>query len=356
MIRFRLKAADGSLLAEKTVKQFPITLGRSIASEVEVGDAGVSSRHAEIDWDGTHLHLRDVGSRNGTFVGEESVNEIVLNLPCSFRLGQNVTVEAELMSTEFEGASPKVFAPELPPAVFRFATPQAVLMRDMPPAREAVVVASEEVLGEERYWVWLRKLSPRTAALVALLFTFVLFLCHFLVFRENILESAAMAFVALLGSLASGAILAALFALPGALFREEYVYKPLFLQCVAAILIATLSVTLRPAFLVDYLGFGVRLLCLPLALAICLSGPYVFLFTTVPHRYARRLFVISGAISALFLCAQAYSIFSVSKRALLHSAFVGEFHASRGLSSAAQPVSSVTQDLRAFGARHPLNP
>lgn len=354
MIRFRLKAADGSVLAEKTVAQFPISFGRSPSNSVEVGDAGVSSRHAEIDWDGNHLHLRDVGSRNGTFVGEENVNEMVLNLPCSFRLGKSVTVEAVLLNSQGNSVSPKAFAPERPPAVFRLPTPQAVIMRDgaATPARAEVVPV--ELLGEERYWVWLRKLSPRSAALAALAATFVLFFCHYLVFRESAVESAVMALVALFGSLVLGAFLAALFALPGALFREEYVFKPLFLQCVAALLVTTLDLTLRPAFLYEYLGFGIRLFCVPLAVAACLSGPYVFLFTTVPHRHARRLFVISGVISAVFLCLQAYSIFSVSKRTLLHAAFVGDFHASRGLAGASQPVSNVTEDLRAFGASHPL--
>jgi hypothetical protein len=353
MIRFRLKDASGTVLAEKLVTQFPVSFGRAAANGVSVGDAGISSKHAEIDWDGNHLHLRDLSSRNGTFVNDKSVDEMVLNLPCIFRLGSQVTVEAEeATSSESNFLSPN--APHKAPAVFRPTLPQPTVMRDVETVVATVVVEPLPVYGEERYWMQLRAISPQEASGAALVLAAAIFLGHFLVFRESLLESFAVAASELVISLAAGALAAALLALPGALLRGEYSFKPLFLQIVAGGLLGFLDLSLRAGFLYDLGGFGVRLLCLPIAVIICVSGPYVFLFSTFPHKFARKLFITAGLIAFAGVAAQGYSIFSYNRPALLHSAFVGDFHASRGLAGTQTGVKAVTDDLRAFGAEHPL--
>jgi len=46
-----------------------VTLGRAGRCEVHIEDPSVSSRHAELRWDGEHWLLRDLASSNGTRVG-----------------------------------------------------------------------------------------------------------------------------------------------------------------------------------------------------------------------------------------------------------------------------------------------
>ncbi|MGH2767581.1 MAG: FHA domain-containing protein, partial [Actinomycetota bacterium] len=49
------------------------TIGRDPQSEVPVADPAVSWSHAQLTRYGGHLYLRDLGSRNGTFVNAELV-------------------------------------------------------------------------------------------------------------------------------------------------------------------------------------------------------------------------------------------------------------------------------------------
>ena len=66
----------GTLLRADDVEilLLPRTLiGRSPACDLVLGDASVSGEHAVIAWDGSDWVIRDLGSRNGTRVGEEPV-------------------------------------------------------------------------------------------------------------------------------------------------------------------------------------------------------------------------------------------------------------------------------------------
>ena len=363
MIKIRIKAANGTVLQEKLVEQFPASLGRNPACGIPVSDADVSSQHAELNWDGATLQLRDLGSRNGTFVDEERISTMQLKLPCVFRLGASLIVEVAAA-----GGAPAVSPatsvrrlprPErnLPPVAFRPArppTPVAAPIAAMARINaEASALEAEVIAGPEFYWHWLMKAPPRAVALTLLGLSGVLFLCHLLIFRESAADSLLTAGVALFGSLLLGALLGALFALPGLLFREEYEFKPLFIQLTFSIMLMTLEILLKPAMLYDYFGFVARVLCLPLLVGVCAAGPYVFFFSTFPHKHARRLVMISAVFTVLGVLSQSYVLFSTSRRSLLHDAFVGEFHASRGLAGASTGVKTVTDDLRDFGAKHP---
>src|SRR4051812_7962518 len=48
-------------------------VGRSKACQLQVNDPNVSALHAEITWNGHAWHVRDLASRNGTFVGGSRV-------------------------------------------------------------------------------------------------------------------------------------------------------------------------------------------------------------------------------------------------------------------------------------------
>jgi len=55
-----------------------VTIGRDPSCEVALTDPSVSRRHASIEWTYAGYVLRDLGSRNGTFVGGEPVGETTL--------------------------------------------------------------------------------------------------------------------------------------------------------------------------------------------------------------------------------------------------------------------------------------
>jgi hypothetical protein len=57
----------------------PMTVGRSSACNIRIGDAGVSSKHAKIWCEDGHYFLMDLGSTNGTFVNDKDVLREELN-------------------------------------------------------------------------------------------------------------------------------------------------------------------------------------------------------------------------------------------------------------------------------------
>lgn len=82
-----LVAADGSeiLLATRVV------LGRSPACGGVIDDASVSHEHAVVWWTGEHWLVKDLGSRNGTWLGEarcEPGAEMELRVGDALRLGR----------------------------------------------------------------------------------------------------------------------------------------------------------------------------------------------------------------------------------------------------------------------------
>ncbi len=56
--------------------RLPLSIGRATESNLCLPSGAVSSRHAEITAHGDRLVLRDLGSRNGTFVNGHRVEEI----------------------------------------------------------------------------------------------------------------------------------------------------------------------------------------------------------------------------------------------------------------------------------------
>ncbi|MFT3769746.1 MAG: FHA domain-containing protein [Minicystis sp.] len=55
---------------ERIALRSRLVLGRSAACDLRVEDARVSSEHASLGWTGATWEVRDLGSKNGTFVGE----------------------------------------------------------------------------------------------------------------------------------------------------------------------------------------------------------------------------------------------------------------------------------------------
>lgn len=53
-------------------------IGRALECDISILEAGLSRKHAELEIDGDKLIIRDLGSRNGTWVNAERVDEAIL--------------------------------------------------------------------------------------------------------------------------------------------------------------------------------------------------------------------------------------------------------------------------------------
>lgn len=79
-----------------------VTVGRLADNTLQIDDASVSSRHAEITLEREKYHLHDLGSTNGTFVNGEQVTDAVLKHGDEVRFGR---VESVFSHEEEMGAS-----------------------------------------------------------------------------------------------------------------------------------------------------------------------------------------------------------------------------------------------------------
>jgi DNA-binding NtrC family response regulator len=73
----------------------PVVIGRDPACQLVVGDTGVSSMHAELVATPRGVRLRDLGSKNGTWVGDLRISEAYLTASTSFYVARTeLTFEA----------------------------------------------------------------------------------------------------------------------------------------------------------------------------------------------------------------------------------------------------------------------
>ena len=72
-------AGDGGLLQRTPIQPIPFRVGRAPDLELVLPSAHVSKTHAEIYSDGEALRVRDLGSRNGTFLNRQPVSDAALH-------------------------------------------------------------------------------------------------------------------------------------------------------------------------------------------------------------------------------------------------------------------------------------
>lgn len=85
------------------IERFPCVIGRSQRCDIRIGDLTVSQRHVEliVEEDGVYI-LRDLGSTNGIFVGNERITSLKITENESVRLGSirvDFIVEEDLPKT-----------------------------------------------------------------------------------------------------------------------------------------------------------------------------------------------------------------------------------------------------------------
>lgn len=91
MAKLQIFLPDGTHLSHD-LPDGKTTVGRLADNSLQIDDASVSSRHAEITPENGGYHLRDLGSTNGTFVNGGQVNDAVLRHGDEIRFGVVETV------------------------------------------------------------------------------------------------------------------------------------------------------------------------------------------------------------------------------------------------------------------------
>ncbi len=71
------------------VEQGPFSIGRGADNQLQLNDAQVSRRHAQLVEVGGHWKILDCGSRFGTFINDDKIDEAVLQPGDRIRLGQS---------------------------------------------------------------------------------------------------------------------------------------------------------------------------------------------------------------------------------------------------------------------------
>jgi two-component system response regulator HydG len=140
-----------------------VLLGQSPACTLRLDDRAVSRRHAAIDLDGGALHLRDLGSTNGTFVNGLHAFDVILNGGETVHLGSTVVrvepggdvsvpVSAQTRFGAFMGSSDEIR--RLYPLIERIAA------SDIPVVIEGETGTGKEVLAESLHEQGARASGP----------------------------------------------------------------------------------------------------------------------------------------------------------------------------------------------------
>jgi len=355
----RVKKLTGEVLFEKSLDSFPVSVGRDPTAGLSIRDNGVSTRHAEIDWDGVRLTFRDVGSRNGSFHDKREVKEIALTLPCTFVLGNVVALELAAPNGAKAEASPAAY---VAPKPFKVATPMpsppAPVVPEVPSVIAGQAKALEELpeggFGWEEFWLRLERVSWREFGIAMGVLSGLFLFLHLVIFRDLALGPVTASLASVIGSLITGALFAALLALPGLVGRRTYAFKPLFFQMSVATMLYLISEEIFwPALLFESVGTFFRLCFLPVVGVIWFSFWYVWLFSVFPHRFEKRLFTASIALALLLSLFHLRTVFTVDRQSLLRSALLGELKVSRSLAGPVADVRDLTDEIKDFGRKFP---
>ncbi len=83
-----LVVVDASGRRSVSVPSGPFVIGRSSDSQLQLNDAHVSRKHAELVPDGAAWRIRDLGSRGGTFVNDTRIDDATLKPGDRVRIGR----------------------------------------------------------------------------------------------------------------------------------------------------------------------------------------------------------------------------------------------------------------------------
>jgi pSer/pThr/pTyr-binding forkhead associated (FHA) protein len=87
-----------------------VTLGRDESADLRLGDRAVSRRHAHVRVEGETAVIEDLGSRNGTFVNAERVDE-----PRRLRVGDAIQLGGTVLELHSSSGETEPFPPPQTP-------------------------------------------------------------------------------------------------------------------------------------------------------------------------------------------------------------------------------------------------
>ncbi len=137
----------------------PIVVGRNAACQLVVEDTKVSAVHAEFVATPTGVRLRDLGSRNGTYVGGVRVADVYLSTATKLRLGET--------EVQFEPLRPEKVAlshiPAFGPLVGNAPPMRAIFdrLQKVSPTDLTVLIQGETGTGKELVAQAIHLASPR---------------------------------------------------------------------------------------------------------------------------------------------------------------------------------------------------
>ena len=118
-MRLKLTSAD-NLQTFELKTGAPQVVGRAPTSDIPVFDPTISRRHAELNTDEKNLHVRDLGSSNGTFLNGSRVET------CTVSVGDTITFGKVAFKLQ------QVGAPAPPPSMAKDAPAGATIVRQLP--------------------------------------------------------------------------------------------------------------------------------------------------------------------------------------------------------------------------------
>jgi hypothetical protein len=339
-VRARIKNRTGEVLFETELKSFPATIGRDPACALPVANVNVSGRHAEIDWNGSRLTFRDLGSTNGSFFENNRVSVKSCGLPCSFLLGGEIFIELGEEAAEYN----------LEPTQDRIE--RAMVARPPLPVvikvRHSQVAERPEItIGFRDYaygWQFLQNTSLRDYLVVS---GFISLLYGLSRLADGIMIS----LVAMIGSFFLAPflsiIIALVLAVPGRLFRGAYDLKPLFYQQSIGILISFLCLEgLQPLVFFPVFGLFATMLIVPLLVLVYFGGTYIFLFNSFPHRWGKALLGLSVFLALAFCKDEIKNVVLPDKQEAYREALFKDKKQARRLAGATVPVSTLADEIR----------
>lgn len=83
----KLVVVNGAKPTSIEINRFPATIGRSGEATVRLGTTAVSRKHCELFEKDDDLFIRDLGSRNGTYVNKEKISK-----PAALETGDLLTI------------------------------------------------------------------------------------------------------------------------------------------------------------------------------------------------------------------------------------------------------------------------
>jgi pSer/pThr/pTyr-binding forkhead associated (FHA) protein len=112
-MRARLVCIDAAVVIDEIrLEKFPVTIGRSADATICIPNEWISRLHCVIDPDGEWLRVRDLRSRNGTFLNGDQITETLIKPGDKLTIGMS-TFLVQYDSHSAEMPSTVLYEPSL---------------------------------------------------------------------------------------------------------------------------------------------------------------------------------------------------------------------------------------------------